>query len=71
MVDYDPETIEKLLVAGWIERDGNHLKMTAKGQAALRRGFVGGVPGEQKLAIDSGRARARPSIRKKRSLTND
>lgn len=65
----DQDTLEKLLAAGWVVRDGNNLKMTDKGKMALRRGFVGGVPGELKLPIDSVRARAKPSIKKRRKIS--
>lgn len=65
----DPDTIRKLLAAGWVVRDGNGLKMTDKGKMALRRGFVGGVPGEPKLPIDSVRARAKPSVKKRRKIS--
>jgi len=55
-----------LLAAGWIARAGTAYTMTEKGKAALRRGRLGGVPGELKTPIDSTRARLKPAIKKQR-----
>jgi hypothetical protein len=64
-VKIDQTQIDRLLAAGWIVLEGNDYRLTEKGKAALRRGFLGGVPGDKKLAIDSVRARAKPAIKKK------
>jgi hypothetical protein len=64
------DDLEKLLEAGWVVRDGNDLKMTDKGRAALRRGIPGfSIPGEN-ASVDSVRARTKLPVKKFKKRKN-
>jgi hypothetical protein len=62
---YDPETIQKLLDAGWIAPNGEGYTLTVAGQQAIRKGRPGKVYGAT-LPIDSIRARLPPNHKKKK-----
>ena len=67
-VPYDPETIAKLLAAGWIRATETGYTLTAAGQEAMRKGRPGKVYGAT-LPIDSVRARLPLPNRKKKHRT--